>query len=46
MTFKTHEEAEKYFYEHFDCLSDDVDKEEARIMNWIESNNITIEENA
>lgn len=42
LTFK---EASAKFYEKFDCLSDDADKEEARIERWIEANGIIILEN-
>lgn len=40
--FKTLKEAEEYFYKSFDCMSDDPDKENARIDEWIESNEITV----
>ena len=36
-------EAEELFYKTHDCLSDDVDKEEQRIINWANENNITID---
>jgi hypothetical protein len=36
------EQADKLFYETHDCLSDDPDKENARIDRWIGDNNIKI----
>jgi len=38
----TAEEAEDLFYKTHDCLSDDVDKEMARIERWCEEVDITI----
>lgn len=38
----TQEEADELFYKSHDCISDDVDKEQARIDSWIEDNNIII----
>ncbi len=35
-------EAESKFYETHDCLSDDVDKEEERIMRWAKRKGIVI----
>jgi hypothetical protein len=45
MKFKTWEDAEIEFYKLEDCLSDDPDKEQARVERWIEDNNHVIEEN-
>jgi hypothetical protein len=42
-TRMTIEEAEELFYQENDCISDDVDSEQARIERWIEDNNIIIE---
>lgn len=44
MIFKTFKEAEDEFYKHHDCLSDDSDKEETRVMEWLESNSYVVEE--
>ncbi len=45
LTFSSFEEAEEYFYKHIgQCDSDDSDKEEAKIMEWIEGNDIIVEE--
>ena len=41
-TKMTIEEAEELFYQENDCISDDVDAEQARIDRWIEDNNIEI----
>jgi len=38
----TSDEAEELFYQAHDCLSDDVDKEWARIERWCNENNIEI----
>jgi hypothetical protein len=42
-TKMTQEEADELFYQEHDCISDDVDSEQARIERWIEDNNIIIE---
>lgn len=36
MVFKTWKDAENEFYKTNDCLSDDSDKEQDRIMVWLE----------
>ena len=38
----TQEEADELFYKENDCLSDDPDKENSRIDQWIEDNDILI----
>lgn len=38
----TVEEGEELFYKTHTCLYDDHDKEQARIKNWFEANNIII----
>lgn len=38
-TFNTWADAEKIFDKEMGCLSDDVEKEEARLERWIEDNN-------
>ena len=38
----TQEEADELFYQEHDCISDDVDSEQARIDEWIDDNNIII----
>jgi 5-bromo-4-chloroindolyl phosphate hydrolysis protein len=43
-SFPSIEAAEDYFYKHFDCLSDDTDKEWARVERWISDNEIEIAE--
>lgn len=44
MIFKSWEEAEKLFDDEMGCISDDVDKEEARLMRWMESSGHEVEE--
>jgi hypothetical protein len=44
MIFKLFKDAEDEFYKKHDCLSDDSDKEEARVMEWLESNGHVVEE--
>jgi len=44
MKFKTYDDAEEYFYEHFGSATDDPDDEETRFMNWVNDNDIIIEE--
>jgi len=34
--FKTWKEAQEEYYKHYDCLSDDSDKENHRIEVWME----------
>jgi hypothetical protein len=38
----TQEQADELFYKSHDCISDDPDKEHARIDRWVEDNNIKI----
>ena len=42
MTFDTWEQAQDAYYAHHQCDSDDVEKEEARIIRWIEEEGHTI----
>lgn len=44
MKFKTYDEAEEKFYETNDCVSDDSDKEQARVERWLEDNSHEVEE--
>lgn len=45
-TFATWRDAEDAFYESHDCLSDDSDKEQARVERWVESEgHVVLEDN-
>lgn len=46
LVFDTQEEADEYFYKEVgQCDSDDVDREQAKIDNWVANNNVIIKEN-
>jgi len=42
MVFDNWEQAQDYYYKHHQCDSDDVEKEQALIERWIESEGHTI----
>ncbi len=46
MIFDSWDEAEAKFYTTHDCLSDDAEREQARVERWVESNgHVVLEDN-